>query len=108
MASRELLTRLESVLPGAVLPPNRGDSDDEVWSRAQASAAAILTGNAVDFRPLAEVLADHHGLLLVYRENDPTRDLRAADIAARIAAIAARYPDGLESLVLVVNTFADD
>ena len=47
----------------------------------------------------------HHGLLLVYRDNDPTRDLRAADIAARVAAIVQAYPDGLQSLVLVVNKF---
>lgn len=86
-----------------MLSPNRGETDDQVWSRAQAAGAAILTGNAVDFRRLADERAAHHGLLVVYRQNVRSRDLRAADIAARIAAIPERFPDGLDSLVVVVN-----
>ena len=105
VASRELLGRLEATLPGMILAPERGVSDDDVWSRAQAEGAAILTANGVDFLRLAADRPQHHGLLLVFRVNDPTRDLRAIATAARVAAIVARYPEGLDGLTLVVNNF---
>ncbi len=105
VASRDLLRRLDKALPGQVLVPERETSDDEVWSRAQREGAAVLTGNVVDFLRLAGETDDHHGLLLVYRLNDPTRDLRAGEIAARVAAIADRHPGGIAGMVLAVNNF---
>lgn len=105
LASRELLRRLEDALPGEVLHPDRETSDDAVWARAQREGAAVLTANVVDFLALASDGTDHHGLLLVYRTNDATRDPRAAGVTARVAAIAARYPDGVTGLILVVNNF---
>lgn len=105
LASRELISRLESALPGDVLPPAREASDDDVWRRAQEEGAAILTGNVVDFLHLARQRPSHHGLLLVYRRNDP-RDLRAARIAEGVVAIAERYPNGVNDLILGVNDFA--
>jgi len=92
-------------MPGRVLAPERETSDEEVWSRAQREGAAVLTGNVVDFLRLAGATADHHGLLLVYRLNDPTRDLRTGEIAARVAAIAGRHPGGISGMVLAVNNF---
>ncbi len=108
LASYELLARLNEALPGDVLAPERETSDEEVWTRAQREGAAILTGNVVDFVRLAAEHPDHFGLLVVYRVNDPTKDLRARAIAARVAAIAARYPDGIRSLILAVNNFPLD
>ena len=105
LASRELLRRLESAFRGDVLRPERETSDDEVWRRAQAEHAAIVTGNVVEFLRLANERPTHHGLLLVYRRNDP-RDLRASDIAAAVMAISERYPDGIADLILAVNDFA--
>jgi len=105
LASRELLSRLESALPGDVLHPEKETSDEDVWSRAQSEGAAILTGNVVDFLSLARQRSTHHGLLLVYRRNDP-RDLHAAGIAASVFAITERYPDGVDDLVLAVNDYA--
>ena len=105
LGSRELLRRLDEALPGRILAPEREMSDEAVWTRAQGHGAAILTANVVDFLSLAAERPNHNGLLLVYRVNDPTKDLQAADIAARVAAILARYPDGLRSMILGVNNF---
>lgn len=105
LASRHLLSRLESAFPGNVLGPARETSDEDVWRRAQAEGAAILTGNVVDFLLLARERPSHHGLLLVYRRNDP-RDLRAKGIATGVVTIAERYPSGVEDLILAVNDFA--
>lgn len=105
LGSHELLARLREALTWEILAPARDTSDEQVWGRAQLEGAAILTGNVVDFLRLAGEHPDHAGLLLVHRVNDRRRDLRAGDIAARVAAIAARYPDGIRSLTLVVNGF---
>ncbi len=84
----------------------KGGSDEDVWRRAQAEGVAILTGNVVDFRLLAVDRPEHHGLLLVYRVNDSSKDLRAADIAVRVAAILKRHPDGLRGVTFVVNNYS--
>lgn len=105
LASRELIRRLEAA-GIEVAMPDRGTSDEEVWARSTALGAAIVTGNVVDFRRLATRYPSHHGLLLVYRQNDPTRDLRAADIVAGVVSIVSTHPDGLDGLILVVNDFA--
>ncbi len=72
LAGRELLSRPEVAFPGEVLGPAREASDDQVWRRAQAEAAAILTSNAVDFLRLAREHESHHGLMWVDRINKPT------------------------------------
>ncbi len=105
LASRELIRRLEAVMPGGTLRAAAGTSDEDVWRQAHDAGAVIVTGNVVDFVRLARERPDHHGLLLVYRRNDPA-DLRAAGIAAGVEAIAAAYPAGLDRLVLAVNDFA--
>jgi Domain of unknown function (DUF5615) len=104
LASRELLRRLDDLFPGEIVVSARGSTDEAVWEHAQREAAAILTANVVDFIRLAEERPDHHGLLLVIRRNDPTKDLRAAGIATRVVSITGLYPDGLRRLALVVNS----
>ncbi len=104
VASRELTTRL--VAAGhEVLAPLRGEPDERCWRHAQERRTAALTMNAVDFARLAKATPDHAGLLLVYRENDPTHDLRAQAIVAAIERISETYPDGIVGMVLVVNHF---
>lgn len=106
LASHHLLALLRSRL-GAdrVVEPDRGTSDATPWGRAQDEGLAILTGNARDFLDLARSTGDHAGLLIVVRFNDPTRDLRAVDVAARVARIGALHPEGVANLVLIVNGF---
>lgn len=105
LASRELLSRLDVAFPGEVLRPAREASDDDVWTRAQNEAAAILTGNAVDFLRLVREHESHHGLILVHRSNEPS-DLTASVILEGVEAISGRYPDGIKDLILVVNDYA--
>lgn len=110
IASRALAGYLREALGDDVLEPEYGATDDAVWRRAQDTAAAILTGNVVDFLRLARDDAEHHGLLLhglllVYRSNDREKDLRAADIARGVIAIKDAYGDDLRALVLAVNQF---
>jgi len=106
LASHDLLELLRSRLGAErVVEPDRGTSDATTWARAQDGGLTILTGNARDFLDLARSTDGHAGLLLVVRFNDPTRDLRAVDIAARVARIDALYPEGVRNLVLIVNGF---
>jgi hypothetical protein len=104
VASRELTARLVSA-GHEVLAPLRGEPDGRCWQYAQERGAAVLTMNAVDYGYLAEATADHAGLLLLYRENDPTLDLRAGAIVAAVDRISQTYPDGADGMILVVNQF---
>jgi hypothetical protein len=89
--SKELRSRL---LAGGheVVAPDLGSTDPEVWAFAQRQRAAVLTGNAVDFVRLARNSEHHAGLLLVYRDNDPRRDMSSADIAAAVGNVDAPTP----------------
>lgn len=79
IASRELTSRLATA-GHDVLSPLRGESDSRCWQYAQEHGATVVTMNVVDFARLAEATQGHAGLLLVYRENDPTRDMKAAAV----------------------------
>jgi len=63
--------------------------------------------NVVDFVRLAEATEGHSGLLLVYRENDPTRDMSAASVVAAVARVAETYRDPfcLKGAIAVLNRF---
>jgi predicted nuclease of predicted toxin-antitoxin system len=104
IASRELTSRLTAA-GHDVLSPLRGEPDSRCWHYAQEHGATVVTMNVVDFVRLAEAAEDHAGLLLVYRENDPTRDMNAALVVAAVARIAAMYRDGLHGAIAVLNQF---
>ena len=104
IASKELTSRLAAA-GHEVTPPTRGESDSRCWYHAQEQGAAVVTMNAVDFVRLAEATEGHHGLLLVYRENDPTRDMSAASIAAAVARVAEASRDGLGDAIVGLNQF---
>lgn len=88
-----------------VVDPGLGISDAEVWESAQRHAAVVLTGNAVDFEPLARASERHAGLLLVYRDNDPRRDMTSADIATAVSNVDASCDGTVDGQVLVLNQF---
>jgi uncharacterized protein DUF5615 len=85
------------------LPP--GTSDEEVWEFAKHERLPVLTMNAADYRGLTEGAGDHHGLILVYRDNDPTKDMTFADIAAVISKIDARFAGRLRGRIIIANEF---
>lgn len=103
IASTELISRLAEA-GHEVLSPLRGHSDSRCWRYAQERGAVVLTMNAVDFVTLADEGA-HHGLLLVYRENDPTRDMTAAAITSSVSRVAETYAEGVAGEILALNQF---
>ena len=104
VASKELTSRLAAA-GHDVLSPMRGEPDSRCWRHAQEQGAAVVTMNVVDFVRLAEATEGHHGLLLVYRENDPTRDMNAGSIAAAVARVAETSRDGPRGAIIVLNQF---
>jgi len=100
IASKELTSRLAAA-GHDVLSPLRGEPDSHCWRHAQEQGATVVTMNAVDFVRLAEATGGHAGLLLVYRENDPTRDMSAASIVAAVARVAESYREGLAGAIAV-------
>jgi hypothetical protein len=102
-ASLQLIARLRAA-GHEVIEPLRGTPDVRCWRHAQAERAVVITTNARDFAALAGTGA-HGGLLLVYRENDPTLDMTAKDIAAAVDRVAETYPDGVSNQVLTLNGF---
>ena len=88
-----------------VVEPDLGISDAETWEFAHRNHAVVVTGNAVDFVPLAKASGHHAGLLLVYRDNDPGRDMATADIATAINNVDAGYGGVIVDLILVLNQF---
>ena len=102
-ASDQLIARLRSA-GHEVLEPLRGTSDARCWHHAQAESAVVLTTNARDFVALAGTGA-HGGLLLVYRENDPTQDMTARAIAVAVDRVAETYPGGISNQIFTLNGF---
>ena len=104
IASKELTSRLAAA-GHTVLSPLRGERDSRCWRHAQEQGATVVTMNVVYFVGLAEGTEGHSGLLLVYRENNPTSDMSAALIVAAVARVAETYRDGLEGVIAVLNQF---
>ena len=100
-ASLQLIARLRAA-GHVVIEPLRGMSDARCWRHAQAERSVVLTANARDFAALAAT-GPHHGLLLVYRVNDPTRDMTAKDIAAAVDRVAETCAEGFSDQVLTLN-----
>jgi Domain of unknown function (DUF5615) len=85
--------------------PDLGLADAQVWEFANQQSAVVLTGNAVDFERLAQTSEHHAGLVLVYRDNDPRRDMTAGDIVRAISRIEGANPGGIEGQILAANQF---
>ena len=69
----------------------RGVADEEHLRYAAAHALVLLTANAGDFIDLHDAWTrrrrEHHGILIVYRENNPARDMSFQQIAQAITRI---------------------
>jgi hypothetical protein len=78
--------------PADVLPPLIGADDAAHFAHAQTVGRAILTLNPRDFKALHDQDAAHAGALAIYQDNDPTRDMRYADIVRAIANLERSVP----------------
>ena len=83
----------------------RGVADEDHLGYAAGNGLVLLTANAQDFVALHRVWAsqqrEHHGILIVYRENNPVRDLSFQQIAQAITQIeqsSLRLPNASHNL----------
>ena len=69
----------------------RGKTDEEHLHYAAGHGLALLTANAGDFVELHQQWMlrhdSHHGILVIYRENNPVRDMTLQEIAQAIKQI---------------------
>ncbi len=72
-------------VPADVFPPLTGAEDPVHFAHARASGRAIITLNARDFKEIHDHNLDHFGILIVYQDNDPTRDMSYSEIVQAIA-----------------------
>lgn len=61
-----------------------GEDDDVHFGFAAAHGFAVITKNPADFKALHDLDQRHSGILAVYQDNDPSRDMSNADIARAI------------------------
>lgn len=61
-----------------------GEDDDVHFAFAAADGLAILTKNPADFKALHDLDPRHSGILAVYQDNDPSRDMSNPDIVRAI------------------------
>ena len=69
----------------------RGAADEEHLRYAASESLVLLTANAQDFISLHDVWRrqrrEHHGILIVYRENNPARDMTFQQIALAVTEV---------------------
>ena len=76
-------------IPAEVDPPLVGAKDHIHFAHIQRSGQAILTYNPGDFEALHIADNRHGGVLAVYRDNDPTRDMDYHDMVRAIRNLEA-------------------
>ena len=92
--SNTLITFLQRAGHEVVSPRTvgiRGVADEEHLRYAAAHALVLLTANAGDFIDLHDEWKrqrqEHYGILIVYRENNPARDMNFQQIAQAVTQI---------------------
>lgn len=88
--SRELRRRLieaghDVEAPGDVRPSLSGADDRAHFVHAKTTGRTILTLNVRDFKELHDHDPVHAGILAVYQNNNPARDMSCRDIVQAIA-----------------------
>ena len=71
-----------------------GEDDAIHFAFAGANQLTIITKNPADFLELHRTSQRHAGILAVYQDNDPTRDMSQADIVRAIANLEAAVESG--------------
>ena len=72
-------------VPADVHPPLTGEDDAIHFAHAKAIGRAILTLNPRDFQELHDQDTEHSGILAVYQDNDPAKDMSYPQIIQAIA-----------------------
>ncbi|HTU16873.1 MAG TPA: DUF5615 family PIN-like protein [Gemmataceae bacterium] len=61
-----------------------GEDDDVHLAFAASHGLTLITKNPADFKALHDLDPRHSGILAVYQDNDPSRDMSYADIVRAI------------------------
>ena len=64
-----------------------GTPDPEVFDLAKSLERVLLTHNTEDFHTLHRQRPDHRGIMAVYREADPRKNMNHTQIAAAIRRV---------------------
>ena len=72
-------------VPADVRPPLTGEDDVIHFAHAQATGRVILTMNAKDFKELHDETSNHPGVLAVYQDNNPAKDMNYHEIVHAIS-----------------------
>jgi predicted nuclease of predicted toxin-antitoxin system len=103
-ANSDLLADLLSQAGHAVIRPSdanvsmEGAVDDMHFAFAKANNLTIITKNPSDFKNLHLADANHAGILAVYQDNDPNRDMSDAEIVRSIANLELAAQTGGEPI----------
>ena len=81
----------------------KGMLDEEVWRYAQEQGLVLLTADPVAFETMSLESQRHQGLLVVYGERDPLKQMRAADVGAAIANLRGAHGDDLAGKRFALN-----
>jgi hypothetical protein len=71
-----------------------GEDDEVHFAFAAANGLTILTKNPADFKALHDLDPRHSGILAVYQDNDPSRDMSNAEIVRAIRNLEAAVQQG--------------
>ncbi len=72
-------------IPADVTPSLTGAADPRHFAHAASTGQAILTYNPTDYLQLHHENPHHAGILAVYQDNNPSKDMTYADIVRAIA-----------------------
>lgn len=72
-------------IPAEVEPPLTALADHLHFAHARDTGQLILTYNPADFEALHRQQPDHAGILAVYQDNNPSRDMTYSDVVRAIA-----------------------
>jgi hypothetical protein len=79
-------------IPADVDPPLTGAEDQIHFAYASKTGQIILTYNPKDFYILHKATPAHPGILAIYQDNDPSRDMSYADVVRAIANLQKVQP----------------
>ena len=84
-----LKARHDVETPADVHPSLTGEDDAAHFAHAKAAGRAILTLNPRDFKELHDQDPDHSGILAVYQDNDPAKDMGYHEIGQAISNLGS-------------------
>jgi len=65
----------------------RGAPDEVILQLAQATDRALLTRNCADFQRLHQAVPNHAGIVAVYQERDPRKDMSYKEIVQALGVL---------------------